>query len=180
MNDVSRWLVVLGMGLLACAAAVRAQPAPAPAPDPLGVIPEKLPYNTPYGAPISAERAQALLQAAVAEANKRGWPLNIAVADSGGNLVAFLRMDGAQLASIAVAQHKARVAAKFRRPTKVFEDAVQKQDYKYVLTLDDVIASRGGIPIIEDGKLIGAIGCSGGTGSQDELVCAAGAATINR
>jgi len=180
VNDVSRWLVVLGMGLLACAAAVRAQPAPAPAPDPLGVIPEKLPYNTPYGAPISAERAQALLQAAVAEANKRGWPLNIAVADSGGNLVAFLRMDGAQLASIAVAQHKARVAAKFRRPTKVFEDAVQKQDYKYVLTLDDVIASRGGIPIIEDGKLIGAIGCSGGTGSQDELVCAAGAATINR
>ncbi|HYA59442.1 MAG TPA: heme-binding protein, partial [Burkholderiaceae bacterium] len=169
MNDVSRWLVVLGMGLLACAAAVRAQPAPAPAPDPLGVIPEKLPYNTPYGAPISAERAQALLQAAVAEANKRGWPLNIAVADSGGNLVAFLRMDGAQLASIAVAQHKARVAVKFRRPTKVFEDAVQKQDYKYVLTLDDVIASRGGIPIIEDGKLIGAIGCSGGTGSQDEL-----------
>ena len=180
MNDVSRWLVVLGMGLLACAAAVRAQPAPAPAPDPLGVIPEKLPYNTPYGAPISAERAQAVLQAAVAEANKRGWPLNIAVADSGGNLVAFLRMDGAQLASIAVAQHKARVAVKFRRPTKVFEDAVQKQDYKYVLTLDDVIASRGGIPIIEDGKLIGAIGCSGGTGSQDELVCAAGAATINR
>jgi len=84
------------------------------------------------------------------------------------------------LASIAVAQHKARVAVKFRRPTKVFEDAVQKQDYKYVLTLDDVIASRGGIPIIEDGKLIGAIGCSGGTGSQDELVCAAGAATINR
>lgn len=180
MNEVSRWLVVLGTGLLACVAVVRAQPAPAPAPDPLGVIPEKLPYNTPYGAPISAERAQAVLQAAVAEANKRGWPLNIAVADSGGNLVAFLRMDGAQLASIAVAQHKARVAVKFRRPTKVFEDAVQKQDYKYVLTLDDVIASRGGIPIIEDGKLIGAIGCSGGTGSQDELVCAAGAATINR
>ena len=180
MNEVSRWLVVLGMGLLACVAVVRAQPAPAPAPDPLGVIPEKLPYNTPYGAPISAERAQVMLQAAVAEANKRGWPLNIAVVDSGGNLVAFLRMDGAQLASIAVAQHKARVAVKFRRPTKVFEDAVQKQDYKYVLTLDDVIASRGGIPIIEDGKLIGAIGCSGGTGSQDELVCAAGAATINR
>ena len=180
MSDVSRWLVVLGMGLLACVAVVRAQPAPSPAPDPLGVLPERLPYNTPYGAPISAERAQAVLQAAVAEANKRGWPLNIAVADSGGNLVAFLRMDGAQLASIAVAQHKARVAVKFRRPTKVFEDAVQKQDYKYVLTLDDVIASRGGIPIIEDGKLIGAIGCSGGTGSQDELVCAAGAATINR
>jgi len=180
MNVVRRWLTILGTGLVVCAAMVRAQEAPTPAPDPRDAIPEKLPYNTAYGAPISAARAQAVLQAAVTEANKRGWPLNIAVADSGGNLVAFLRMDGAQLASIAVAQHKARAAAKFRRPTKVFEDAVQKQDYKYVLTIDDVIASRGGIPLIEEGKLIGAIGCSGGTGSQDEVVCAVGAATINR
>jgi len=180
VNDVGRWVMILGVGLLACAAIVGAQEAPAPAPDPRDVIPEKLPFNTPYGAPISAQRAQAVLQAAVAEASKRGWPLNIAISDSGGNLVAFLRMDGAQLASIEVAQHKARAAAKFRRPTKVFEDAVQKQDYKYVLTIDDVIASRGGIPLIEDGKLIGAIGCSGGTGSQDEVVCAVGAASINR
>jgi uncharacterized protein GlcG (DUF336 family) len=62
----------------------------------------------------------------------------------------------------------------------VFEEAVQKADFKFVLTLDGVIASRGGIPLIEDGKLIGAIGCSGGAGSQDEVVCAAGAATINK
>jgi uncharacterized protein GlcG (DUF336 family) len=121
-----------------------------------------------------------LIQAAVEEATKKGWPMNIAVVDSGANLVAFLRMDNAQLASIAIAEHKARAAAKYRRPTKVFEDAVQKVDLKYIMTLDDVVASRGGIPLIEDGKIIGAVGCSGGTGSQDEAICTAGAAVINK
>jgi glc operon protein GlcG len=106
--------------------------------------------------------------------------MNIAVVDSGGNLVAFLRMDNAQLASIPISEHKARAAVKYRRPTKAFEDAVQKFDFKYILTLDDVIASRGGIPLIEDGKIIGAIGCSGGTGSQDEATCTAGAALVNK
>ena len=75
-----------------------------------------MPFNTPYGTPISLEKAQTAVQAAVAEANKRGWPLNVAVVDSGGNLVTFARMDGAQLASIAISEHKARVAAKYRRP----------------------------------------------------------------
>lgn len=89
-------------------------------------------------------------------------------------------MDGAQLASIPIAEHKARTAARSRRPTKAFEDGVQRSGFNYVLSLDDVIASRGGIPLIEDGRLIGAIGCSGGTGSQDEVVCTAGAATINK
>jgi glc operon protein GlcG len=143
-------------------------------------VPEKMPFNTPYGAPISLERAQAAVQAAIAEANKRGWPLNVAVVDSGGNLVTFARMDGAQLASIAIAEHKARTAAKYRRPTQIFEDAVQKHDLKYLLSLDDVIASRGGIPLVDDGKIVGAIGCSGATGAQDEVVCTAGAATINK
>jgi uncharacterized protein GlcG (DUF336 family) len=89
-------------------------------------------------------------------------------------------MDGAQLASIAISEHKARAAAKYRRPTRAFEDAMQKSDFKYALTLDDIIASRGGIPLVEGGKIIGAIGCSGGTGSQDEAVCAAAAATIGK
>jgi uncharacterized protein GlcG (DUF336 family) len=153
---------------------------PAPPAYPLDAIPDKMPFATPYGPPISLARAQAAIVAAQAEAEKRGWPLDIAVVDSGANLVAFARMDGAQLASIAIAEHKARSAASFRRPTRVFEEAVQKADLKYVLTLDGVIASRGGFPLIEDGKLIGAIGCSGGTGSQDEVVCAAGAAAINK
>ena len=106
--------------------------------------------------------------------------MNIAVVDSGANLVAFLRMDDAQLASIPIAEHKARAAVKYRRPTKAFEDVVQKFDFKYILTLDDVIASRGGIPLIENGKIIGAVGCSGGTGSQDEATCTAGAAVVNK
>ncbi len=152
--------------------------APA-ATNPLDIVPEKMPYNVPYGAPISAGRAQAVIEAASAEAAKRGWPLNIAVVDSGANLVAFLRMDGAQLASISISEHKARAAAKFRRPTKTFEEGIQK-GLAILLTLDDVIASRGGIPLIEDGKLIGAVGCSGGTGSQDEVACMAGASVINK
>ncbi|MEI9985972.1 MAG: heme-binding protein [Aliidongia sp.] len=153
--------------------------APA-APYPLDAVPDKMPFNTPYGAPISLQRAQALIEAAIAEAAKHGWAMNVAVVDSGANLVAFGRMDGAQLASIAVSEHKARAAVKYRRPTKVWEEAIQKSGYNYSLTLDDVIASRGGIPLIEDGKLIGAIGCSGGAGSQDEVSCAAAAATINK
>ena len=106
---------------------------------PLDVVPEK----------ISLEKAPTAVQAAVAEANKRGWPLNVAVVDSGGNLVTFARMDGAQLASIAISEHKARVAAKYRRPTKAIEEGVQK-GVTILMTLDDVIASRGGIPLIED------------------------------
>jgi uncharacterized protein GlcG (DUF336 family) len=139
-----------------------------------------MPFDVPYGAPITLDRAEAALDAAVAEAKKHDWKLNMAVVDSGGNLVAFRRMDGAQLASISISEHKARASVKFRRETKTFENGIQLNNLHYVLTLDDVIASRGGIPLVEGGKLIGAIGCSGGTGSQDEVGCKAGAATINK
>ena len=165
---------------LLLAASLRTAAEQPVAPSGLDAVPDKMPFSEPYGTPITAQRAQSLIATAAAEASKRGWALNIAVVDSGANLVAFLRMDGAQLASISIAEHKARTAAKFRRPTKAFEDAIQKSDYKYVMTLDDVIASRGGIPLTEDGKIIGAIGCSGGTGSQDELACTAAAATLNK
>ncbi len=147
--------------------------------NPLDVIPDKMPFNIPYGAPISLARAQGAIAAAIADAEKHGWSLNVAVVDSGANLVAFGRMDGAQLGSIAISEHKARTAVKFRRPTKAFEEAIQKGDIR-VVTLDDVIGSRGGIPLVEDGKLIGAIGCSGGAGSQDEAACTAGAATVSK
>ena len=148
-------------------------------PNPMDNVPDKMPFDVPYGAPITLERAQHAVQAAVAEAQKRGWKLNVAVVDSGGNLVAFARQDGAQLASIAISEHKARAAATFRRETKAFEAGIQGGN-NYLITLDGVIGSRGGIPLIEGGKMIGAIGCSGGTGSQDEVVCKAGAATINK
>jgi uncharacterized protein GlcG (DUF336 family) len=173
--------IALAAGLLAVGGAyAQQQPAAPAAPPNLDIVPDKMPFATPYGAPIAMERAQAAIQAAVAEANKRGWALNIAVVDPNGDLVTFARMDGAMLASIALSQHKARTAARYRRPTHTFLDGVQKVGFNFLLTLDDVIASGGGIPLIEGGKLIGAIGCSGGTDSQDETVCTAAADTINK
>src|SRR4051812_26051115 len=146
--------------------------------NPLDVVPDEMPFDVPYGPPISLARSQAVIQAAVAEAMRRNWKMNVAVVDSGGNRVAFQRMDGAMLASIQIAEHKARAAATFRRPTKIFEDGIQLMRLNYLLAFDDVIASRGGIPLIEQGKIIGAIGCSGGTDSQDEAVSEAGAAVV--
>ena len=158
-----------------------ASPAKQPAEtNPLDFVPDSIPFDIPYGPPISLDRAQAVIHAAVAEAKKRNWKMNVAVADSGGNLVAFQRMDGAMLASIQIAEHKARAAATFRRPTKVFEDGINLMHLNYLLAFDGVIASRGGIPLIERDVIIGAIGCSGGTDSQDEIVAEAGAALINQ
>ena len=180
-NDIAYFWSNCARGwIVRCQRCLRpAQPAAPAAPPNLDAVPDKMPFATPYGMPITMERAQVLIQTAVAEANKRGWALNIAVVDTNGDLVGFARMSGAQLASIEISQHKARVAARYRRPTHAFEDGVQKAGFNYLLTLDNVIASRGGIPLIEGGKLIGAIGCSGGTGSQDETVCDAAANTIN-
>ena len=166
-------VAMLGVALLV-ASPVSAQQAPVN----LDAVAEKMPFDVPYGAPISLERAQAAIAVVVAEAKKRDWKMNIAVVDSGGNLVAFQRMDGAQLASIQVSEHKARAAVTYRRETKVFESGIQLSQLNYMLSLDGMIASRGGIPLVEGGKIIGAIGCSGGAGSQDEVVCKLGAATI--
>jgi uncharacterized protein GlcG (DUF336 family) len=163
--------VVAGTALAMAAGAFAQQP------NPMDNVPDKMPFDIPYGAPISLDRAQAAINAAVAESKKRGWKLNVAMVDSGGRLVAFARMDGAALASIAIAEHKARTAAMFRRETKAFEAGIQAGN-NYLMTLDDVIASRGGIPINVNGQIIGAIGCSGGTGSQDEVVCKAGAEAV--
>jgi glc operon protein GlcG len=148
--------------------------------NPLDAVPEKIPFDIPYGPPISLERAAAVINAAVAESKKRDWKMNIAVVDPGGHLVAFQRMDGAMLAAIQIAEHKARAAATFRRETKVFEDAVNLMHLNYVLAFDGVIASRGGIPLVENGAIIGAIGVSGGTDSQDGIVSKAGADVINK
>ena len=174
-------IAVLLVGVLGAAASDAQQSAsgaaPATAANPLDAVPDKMPFDVPYGAPISLERANALIAAAIAEARKHDWKLDIAVVDSGGNLVAFQRMDGAQLASIQVAEHKARASATFRRETKAFETAVQSGNV-YALSLDGMIGARGGIPLVDGGRLIGAIGCSGGTSSQDEVVCKAGVAAL--
>jgi len=175
-------VAALGAAFLASSAG-DAQQAPAPAAasgNPLDVVPEKMPFDVPYGAPLALERATVAINAAVAEAKKHDWKLNVAVVDSGGNLVAFQRMDGAQLASIAISEHKARAAVTFRRETKAWENAIQTNGLNYVMTLDGVIASRGGIPLVEGGRIVGGIGCSGGTGSQDEVVCKAGVAALQK
>ena len=164
--------VILAAGLAFSSGAFAQQPA---APNPLDVIPERMPFDVSYGAPITAEKALTLIVAANAESKKHGWKLNIAVVDSGGNLVAFLRETGAQVGSIKVSEHKATAAVHFRRETKAFEAAVQGGNMA-ILTIDGVIASRGGIPIVDNGQIVGAIGVSGGTGSQDEVVAKAGLA----
>jgi glc operon protein GlcG len=146
--------------------------------NPLDFVPDTIPFDIPYGPPISLERARAASDAAVAEAKKRDWKMNVAVVDSAGHLVAFQRMDGAMLAAIEIAKHKARAAATFRRETKIFEDGINLMHLNYLLAFDGVIASRGGIPLIEKGSIVGAIGVSGGTDSQDEIVSKAGAAVI--
>jgi glc operon protein GlcG len=171
-------IALLSSVLLAAATSYAQQPAPTPPANPLDNVPDKMPFDVPYGAPIGLDRAQAAIAAATAEAKKHDWKLIVTVVDSGGNLVAFQRMDGAQLASIPISEHKARAAATFRRETKAFENGIQQNGFNYLITLDGIIASRGGIPLVEGGKLIGAIGCSGGTGSQDEVACKAGAATV--
>ena len=164
-------------GALALTALLASGVSHAQQPNPLDAVPEKMPFDVPYGTPITLDRADAALAAAVAEAKARTWKMVCSVVDSGASLVSFKRMDGAQLGSIDISQHKARAAAKFRRETKVFEAGVQS-GLNYLITLDDIVASRGGIPLVEGGKLIGAIGCSGGTGSQDEVASKAGVAAI--
>ncbi len=171
-------LAIALTGICASLPSLAQTPPASPSANPLDAIPDNMPFDIPYGAPITADRAEALINAVVAEANKHHWKFNISVVDSGANLVAFRRMDGAQLGSIEVSQHKARSAVINRRETRAFEDGIQLKQNYYTLTLDGMIASRGGIPLVENGKLIGAIGCSGGTGSQDEAVCKVAAATV--
>jgi glc operon protein GlcG len=142
-------------------------------------IPEKMSNDIPYGAPIGLQRADRILDVALAESQKRTWKEVCAVVDSGGNLVSLKRMDGAQLASIDIAIHKARTSVEYRRETKVFEASIQSGN-TYQLSFHDVIASRGGVLLLDAGKLIGAIGCSGGTGSQDEVVAKAGVAALDK
>ena len=150
------------LGVTAFAADTRAQQAP-----------------LEYGPGMTLEIAQKAIAAAQAEAKKNNWNLAIAVTTNGGHLVAFARMDQTQFGSIAIAQHKARTAAKFKRPTKAFADAIAANPANVaLLSLDDVIASEGGVPLMLNGKMIGAIGCSGATGAQDGVACVAGANSL--
>ncbi|HMK72572.1 MAG TPA: heme-binding protein [Myxococcaceae bacterium] len=130
--------------------------------------------SNPYGAPIGVETARKLAQAAIAEGKKNGWAVAAAVVDPGGTLVYFERIDGTQSGSSEVAQAKARSAAAFKRPTKAFEEAVAG-GRTAVLGLPGAIPLEGGIPLVVDGKIVGAIGVSGATSQQDGVCAKAGA-----
>jgi len=159
-----------------CGQAQAQQPAAAPA-----AVPDQMPFDVPYGNSITADRAADVVKAVVAEATKspRNWKLAISVVDTHGELVYFERDDSCQYASISISQHKARTAARYRRPTVVFERLLGKGSFfAYLPTLDDVIASRGGNPLVVGGKIVGAIGVSGGTGSQDDVISQAGVAAV--
>lgn len=150
------------------------QPAPAPAAS------DQMPYDIPYGPTITADRAATIAAAAVAEAKKppRNWKLAVAVVDPNGDLVYFYKMDDTQLGSIDIAINKARTAARLRRPTEDLWKAMQTQAGAYLATLGDFALAMGAFPLVEDGKLIGAIGCSGGTGAQDNVAAKAAADLI--
>jgi uncharacterized protein GlcG (DUF336 family) len=137
-----------------------------------------MPFDIPYGTTIDLGTAKKLLGIAEAEATKHDWKMSVAVVDTHGELLAFERMDDAQYAAIALAQNKARTSARFRRETRVFYNQFET-GHAYVNTLDaELVAAPGGFPLIEGGKLVGAIGCSGGTGDQDAAVCKVAADTI--
>jgi uncharacterized protein GlcG (DUF336 family) len=136
------------------------------------------PPSTPYGAPITLAAAKQAMAAAEAEAAKNGWGVAIAIVDSGANLVMLHRLDNAQLSSIRIAQAKATTAAEFRRPTKVFEDAVAGGGLGLrVLTFGASVA-EGGVPIVSGGTIVGAIGVSGVQSHQDAQVAQAGADAV--
>ena len=136
------------------------------------------PPSTPYGAPISIDAAKKVMTAAEAEATKNNWGVAIAIVDSGANLVMLHRLDNAQLSSVRIAEQKARTAAEFRRPTKVFEDAVAGGGVGLrVLTFGASVA-EGGVPIVCGGKVVGAIGVSGVQSHQDAQVAQTGADAV--
>ena len=131
--------------------------------------------TTPYGAPISLDQAKKVLAGAEAEARKNSWNVVIAILDSGGHLVLLQRLDNTQFASIEVAQEKAYSAVAFRRPTKVFQDGVAAGgEGLRILKLAGATPVEGGLPLISDGKIVGAIGVSGVTSQQDNQIAKAG------
>ena len=134
----------------------------------------------PYGLSVGADTAKKLAAAAIAESRKNGWNMAVAIVDTNGDLVYFEKMDATQLGSVDVSLDKARSAARYKRPTKVFQDALAAGgDGLRILRLQGATPVEGGLPLLADGKIIGAIGCSGATSQQDGVACKAGADALN-
>lgn len=146
-----------------------------------GQAPLPPPPQIPYGLAITTANAKIAAVGAIVVAQRNGWTMAIAVVDPGGHLVYFEKMQDTQTGSVALAIEKATTSALFRRPTKVFQDAVAAGGENLrVLRLTGTIPNEGGIPIIVDGKVIGAIGVSGGSGEQDGQAARAGAAAVTQ
>jgi glc operon protein GlcG len=133
----------------------------------------------PYGAPISLEDAKKAAAPALAEAAKNHWAMAVAIVDPSGNLVYYEKMDATQIGSANVAIDKARSAALFKRPTKTYQDALAAGgDGMRILRLQGAVPIEGGVPLLVDGKIAGAIGVSGGTAAQDGQCANAGASAL--
>jgi glc operon protein GlcG len=158
---------------LACAFALSAGSALAQAPTSLAM--------PPYGPAITLDQAKRAMAAAELEAAKNSWQVAITILDSGGNMIMFHRVDNAQLSATTVSEGKARTALEFKRPSKALDDAIAAGGAGMrLLALKDITPLEGGIPVIVDGKIIGAIGVSGALSSQDAQVAKAGADALNK
>jgi glc operon protein GlcG len=162
---------------LACAFAlsvgsVLAQQPPAPA---------SSTATLPYGPAITLDQAKRAMAAAELEAAKNSWQVAITILDSGGNMIMFHRIDNAQLSATTVSEGKARTALEFKRPSKALDDAIAAGGAGMrLLALKDITPLEGGLPVIVDGKIVGAIGVSGALSSQDAQVAKAGADALAR
>ena len=166
MARLSLITVAIGTALLAGTAVhAQQQPSSPPAPPPA------------YGTPITLEQARAPIAGAEAEGKKNGWNQVFAVVDGGGNLIAFEKTDLTGNANVRIAQAKARMAASYRVPTKVYQDRLAAGE-TFILGLPGAIPAAGGVPIVVGGKLIGAIGVSGATSLQDHQSAEAGGAAV--
>jgi glc operon protein GlcG len=132
-----------------------------------------------YGPPISLELAKRVASAAEARANAYGWPVVIAIFDSTGHLTLLHRLEQSNLGAIELAQRKAETAVRFRRPTKVYEDIVAGGGVRLLSVAQDIITLEGGLPLLQNGAVIGAIGVSGMTSVEDGQVASAGAAVVS-
>jgi uncharacterized protein GlcG (DUF336 family) len=158
MTKLGAIALMLSLGLLTVVPADAQTPAPPPA----------------YGMPIGLEQAKKIMAGAEAEAKKNSWPVVIVVLDSGGQLVMLQRLDNAQWGSVEIAKEKARSAVALRRPTKALQDLIAQGGANLRLLTLGYSVLEGGIPIVVDGKIVGAVGVSGVTSQQDAQIAQAG------
>ncbi len=137
------------------------------------------PKLPPYGRSITIAEAKQVAATALAPAHEQGWTVVIAIVDPGGHLVYVEKLDQTQVGSVVIAEQKARSAAIFKRPTKMFQERLARGgDGLLVLRLAGAIPVEGGLPIVVGGELIGALGVSGGSSAEDEVCAEAGAGAL--